>query len=283
MFSYLGGKKYHSKWISPRIPSNIKTYVEPFGGAMWVYWMSDKVPVEMNIYNDVNRHLTNIFACCATDSERFIGVLEGYEKDIHNETLFEEFKNEIFDIFDEKFDIPNYELAAKYMFCQTQTFAGNTNLTRKVKIYKHPDIVNDKPYVQKFITFTKKLSEEKYLKKFKKLTVENFNFKTLIEKYDAKETFFYIDPPYYNMESYYTADEFGHDDHVELLGMLKRIKGRWALSYYYFDDLERILPRTQYNWHEEKTISMNASNQNVEDTSRIELLIMNYKTGLSFL
>ena len=28
---------------------------------------------------------------------------------------------------------------------------------------------------------------------------------------------FIIDPPYYNMESYYTSHAFGHDDHVELM------------------------------------------------------------------
>ena len=49
MFAYMGGKKLHSKWISPYIPSDFKTYVEVFGGAMWIYWMSDKVPVKTNI------------------------------------------------------------------------------------------------------------------------------------------------------------------------------------------------------------------------------------------
>ena len=46
MFPYIGGKKHHSKWIDPFAPTDAKTYVEVFGGAMWFYWMSNKLPVE---------------------------------------------------------------------------------------------------------------------------------------------------------------------------------------------------------------------------------------------
>ena len=87
----MGGKKVQSKWISPYIPSIFKTYVEVFGGAMWVYWMSDKVPVETNVYNDFNRHLSNIFHCASSDPHHFREVLESYVGDIGNDELFEEY------------------------------------------------------------------------------------------------------------------------------------------------------------------------------------------------
>ena len=32
-------------------------------------------------------------------------------------------------------------------------------------------------------------------------------------------------------------------DHLELIDMLKNTKGRWALSYYHFDELETMLSR----------------------------------------
>jgi len=180
----------------------------------------------------------------------------------------------VFDAYDTKFIIPDFSLAAKYIFCQTQTFAGNTNLTKDSKIYKSPDPKH------KFVTYTEKFSQSNYLKKLHKLSVENLDCRELIKKYDSKDTFFYIDPPYYNMESYYTSHDFGHDDHVELCELLKTIKGRWALSYYFFDDLPRLLPRDEYVWHHQKVFSGNAR---VSTAERTELLIMNYKTGLSFL
>ena len=281
MFSYMGGKKVHSKWISPYIPSNIKTYVEVFGGAMWVYWMSDKVPVETNVYNDFNRHLSNIFSCASSDPKHFTEVLESYVEDLHNDELFEEYKIDVFDVYGTEFIVPDFPLAAKYIFLQTQTFAGNTNLTKDSKIYKHPtENIDGKPYTQKFNQTINKMTHKNYLMKLRKLSVENLDCREVINKYDSDSTFFYIDPPYYNMESYYTSHDFGHDDHVELCELLKTIKGRWALSYYFFDDLPRLLPRDEYVWHHQKVFSGNAR---VSTAERTELLILNYKTGLSFL
>ena len=274
MFAYMGGKKVHSKWISPWIPSDFKTYVEVFGGAMWMYWMSNKVPVETNVYNDFNRHLSNIFHCASSDPHHFREVLESYVGDIGNDELFEEYKTDVFDVFDTEFVVPDFPLAAKYMLLQTQTFAGNTNLTKDSKIYKSPDPKH------KFVTYLEKFSQSNYLKRLNSLSVENMDCRELIKKYDSEDTFFYIDPPYYNMESYYTSHAFGHDDHIELLELLKTTKGRWALSYYFFDDLVRLLPRNEYEWHHERTYSVNAR---TSESVRIELLIMNYKTGLSFL
>ena len=278
MFAYMGGKKVHSKWISPYIPSDFKTYVEVFGGAMWVYWMSDKVPVETNVYNDFNRHLSNIFHCAASNPEYYQGVLTTYVPDISNEEMFKKYLAEIFGMnTQDQLSMkrrPNYAMAAKYMLCQLQTFAGNTNLREDTKIYRSPDPKH------KFITYIEKFDQSKYLKKLDRLSVENMDCRELIKKYDSKDTFFYIDPPYYNMESYYTSHDFGHDDHVELIELLKTTKGKWALSYYFFDDLPRLLPRKEYEWHHEKTYSVNAR---VSTAERIELLIMNYKSGLSFL
>jgi len=269
----MGGKKLHASWIGPYIPSNISTYVEPFGGAMWVYWKSNKVPVEKNIYNDFNRHLVNVFGCASRDPFHFKEVLESYYCDMHNAELFIEYRDEIFGMYDTSFIIPDYPLAAKYMLLQLQTFSGGENLTKDSKIYI------EKKYKPKFHVFTEKFSQKNYLKRLACLEVENMDCREVITKYDNPNAFFYIDPPYYNLESYYTEDDFGHKDHLELLDLLKRIQGRWALSYYYFDELEIMLPKDEYVWHEELTYS----NNSVDRAPRTELLIMNYKTGLSFL
>ena len=61
MFSYLGGKKFQAKWIADHFPE-FDNYVEPFGGAMWVYFQST-VNGKLNIYNDYNEYLVNIFEC----------------------------------------------------------------------------------------------------------------------------------------------------------------------------------------------------------------------------
>jgi len=288
VFSYIGGKSVHSKWLDPLFPDDFSTYVEVFGGAFWMYWMSKKTPATTNIYNDFNRHLVNVFTCASTDPGHFHSVLLSYYPWINDEDKYNEFRTEIFGDFERAFNIPDYDLAAKYMFLQTHHFSGGTGLGPTTKIYK------ELKYKPKFITFTEKFTQRKYLEKLDVMSCENMDCRDLIRKYDHKDTFFYIDPPYFKMEDYYTKNSFGYNDHIELIELMKQTKGRWALSYYYFDELEQLLPRDQYVWHEEKTISVNglsksdgATTKNGKPakgvrTSRTEIVVMNYHKENSF-
>jgi DNA adenine methylase len=278
MFPYIGGKKHHSRWIDPMFPGESKTYVEVFGGAMWIYWMSGKYPVNTNVYNDFNRHLANVFLCSSTDPAKMEETCKTYYNDLRDSDKFTGYRDEVFTIYGKPFPIPDYDLAAKYMLCQLQIFAGGNGLTDKSKIY-----INEN-----YKAFTEKFQQIRYLDKLKHLTVENLDCRDLIRKYDHKDTFFYVDPPYFKLESYYTEDEFGKLDHLELIDLLKQTKGKWALSYYYFPELEKMLPRTQYYWHEEVTFTNNGlAKQEGALTKdgkpaggvrpeRTELLIMNY-------
>ena len=77
MFSYIGGKKFQGKWISSYFPKH-DTYVEPFGGAFWVYFVSS-INANKNIYNDYNRYISNIFYCVKHHREEFYKVLTSFK------------------------------------------------------------------------------------------------------------------------------------------------------------------------------------------------------------
>jgi len=281
MWPYIGGKKMHAKWINPMFPKEFDTYVEVFGGANWMYFMSDKTPVETNVYNDWNRDLYNVFECSCSDPERFERELKALYPIVGDADKFIEFRDEVFDDFN-TFNTPDYERAAKYMFLQTQYFTGGKGLTEKTKIYHNPK------YKSKFLTYTEKFQQTHYLDKLRRLQSENMDCRDVIRKYDSENSFFYIDPPYFNLEDYYTKTTFGYDDHIELLKQLHGIEGKFALSYYYFEELEQILPRDKFFWHEEKTYTNNGLKRMDNITSkdgkpakgirpeRVELLIMNY-------
>jgi DNA adenine methylase len=287
MFPYIGGKKSHTRWIDPLI--NVQdgdTYVEVFGGAMWVYWQSKKTPLTTNVYNDFNRDLFNVFTCSSTDPVKFEAELLALYPDLASASKYEQFRDEIFSTYNSGYTVPDYKRAAKYMFLQTQFFSGGAGLTEKTKIYVAKD------YKNKFKTYAEKFQQPKYLNKLAKLSTENMDCRDLIKKYDSPTAFFYIDPPYFNLEDYYTKNSFGYDDHIELLNVMKAAKGRWALSYYYFPELEQLLPRDQYYWHEEKTIANNglkkvANAKRADGTNakgirpeRVEVLILNYNPSV---
>jgi DNA adenine methylase len=61
--------------------------------------------------------------------------------------------------------------------------------------------------------------------------------------YDSESTFFYVDPPHMGKEDYYINNDFNRNSHYELAETLNNIKGKFLLSYYYFDGLEDLYPK----------------------------------------
>jgi DNA adenine methylase len=119
--------------------------------------------------------------------------------------------------------------------------------------------------------------------------VESLSYEDVIPKYDSSDSFFYIDPPYWNTEHYYTKGEFNEQDHLKLSQILNDIDGKFALSYYYFEELEEWYPRDQFRWEFKDFMSSMSAGANlaraqvghgnkvdVANHTSTELLIMNY-------
>lgn len=62
--SWIGGKKLLRKRVVEEFPDSntYDRYVEVFGGAGWVLFSKDK-HAEMEVYNDANGNLVNLFRC----------------------------------------------------------------------------------------------------------------------------------------------------------------------------------------------------------------------------
>lgn len=60
--------------------------------------------------------------------------------------------------------------------------------------------------------------------------VENKDFEALILQYDRDNAFFYCDPPYYETEGHYEV-VFSKEDHVRLRDTLAAAQGKWMVSY----------------------------------------------------
>jgi len=52
----------------------------------------------------------------------------------------------------------------------------------------------------------------------------------VIACFDRPETFFYLDPPYYDCQNYYGDGIFSREDFAKLNGILKTLKGKFILS-----------------------------------------------------
>jgi DNA adenine methylase len=122
-----------------------------------------------------------------------------------------------------------------------------------------------------------KLKNPKYREHFDKLTfVENMDFQKVVEKYDSPTTYFYMDPPYWKTENYYSNHDFDVNDHTRLAECIKNIQGKFSLSYYVFPKLVEWFPKDEYRWEQKDFKKAAAAKKDGTQNVGTELLIMNY-------
>jgi DNA adenine methylase len=279
MLSYIGGKSKIGKWITPFYPTDMETYVETFGGMFWCFYNMDleKYPnLKTVVYNDFNPLNYNLFKCLENPTEllKAVNSIPCQEKGVNNtpelyKILFGNFQQSLFS-GDLVIKSPDYMMAAQYAYILTQVFSGS-----KPESSSFIDLKGK--YKSKYLTFRDKLANPKWVEKFLKITnVENLDFDTVIQKYDSKSTYFYLDPPYWKTENYYSNHDFDRGDHERLARTLHQVKGKFSLSYYEFDLLHEWFPQPQYRWESKEFVKAAAATKGKTQNKGTELLILNY-------
>lgn len=280
MLSYIGGKsKIAPKLIIPNIPKDMETYVENFGGMFWTFFSMDlkQYPnLKKIVYNDFNPLNYNLFKCIQNPEEllKAINDIECQQVGVeitppHLKEMFISFQAEIF-AEDFRVNPGDYVVAAKYVYILTQVFSGS-------KPEKSSYIDLKGKYKSKYLTFRDKLSKPDWVEHFLLIThVENMDFADVITKYDSPTTYFYVDPPYWKTENYYSNHDFDRNDHERLANSLKSIEGKFSLSYYDFPLLSEWFPKDQYVWDMKQFAKAAAAKKGKTQTMGEELLIMNY-------
>lgn len=247
--SWIGGKKLLRKRILEEFPKQetYNRYIEVFGGAGWVLFSSDR-HAKMEVYNDVNGNLVNLFRCTKYHPEALQKELEY--------TLMS--REQFFDA-KEQIDIrglTDIQRAARFYILIKESFGADL---RSFGV-RSKNIENAVDYIS---IISKRLNN---------VVIENQDFEHILKTYDRKDALFYLDPPYYETEKYY-PDRFALEDHIRLRDALGKIKGKFLLSY---NDCEYI--RELYSNY--NVISVERSHNLVQKDKKPrykELLIKNYK------
>ena len=180
--------------------------------------------------------------------------------------------NELRDKFGEKIEMSGKDMKAalQYAYILTCSFSGIDPVDSDFQDYKGK-------YGSKFKAFYNRLTSDKFIPRLKKIdTCENMSFEEVINEYDTPNTYFYCDPPYWSTELYYSLHRFGQDQHKELRNCLHNIKGKFALSYYDFFELNDMYPEDKFTWERREFVKPAGAKGGMKQSKGEEVLIMNY-------
>jgi len=233
----MGGKSLIAKQIINKFPINYNTYVEPFFGAGNVFF---RIPNEkrekINVINDLDKDIYIIMK----ELQKRGKIID---KTLNREVLKnkEEFKKLII-----KQDVENLIRKNKFSF---------------FGIGKTYSILKNKRIKTNYAQFEDKLKD---------VIILNQSFEKVIDKYDSKETFFYLDPPYESKNS-----KQNYKDYIEPLQVyesIKNIKGKFLLSYNDSQNIRELFK----NYKIEIIETRYTHTKQIEIRKINELLISNY-------
>ena len=245
-FKYPGGQRLLVKYLLPLIPKH-EIYVEVFGGSATLLF--GKKPSKIEVYNDIDSHLVNLFEVVRRNPQAFKLGLKWL---LYSRALREKFKNM-------KTKDPIEEAIETY-YLHYSGYGGRRN-----DVWNWTRCDNRARIFQNAI---KRLDQ--IHKRLQNVYIECLDFRVLIQKWNLKETFFFLDPPYYGIKQY--KHSFEERDHENLAKLLRDIKGKFLLTYNYHSRIQEF-----YKNFIQKPVQTRSSLMQKERLLFSHLIIRNYE------
>lgn len=246
--SYIGGKNRLAKTIVSLIPKH-KTYVEPFFGGGQVFF--HKEPSAVEIINDLNQEIFNFFRICQHHHEELSRYLQY--------TLMSRKWFELCQATDPTL-LTDVQKASRFFYLQKNCFGGLVNSRHyKLTVEQHPNYNPER--VPELL--------ERTHQRLLHTQIECLPYQEVLKRCDRPETFFYLDPPYWNKQLYHF--NFKEKDFVELQQILTSLKGKFILS---LNDVPEV--RKLFAHFHQKPVSLSYTAANLAGRKYQELLISNF-------
>ena len=255
-FPRLGGKTKLASKIVKEFPKNYEDlkYVEVFTGGGSVFWKMKPSKIQ-SVLNDKNRDIYDLWRDMKSHGEK------------------------VADMDFSKCDRKYYESLKKQ-----NNLSGAKRLFRNLSISKlsfggmRTTFVAEKECqrrIGKNIGSRLKKRAVDYKEALKGVKIHNMDFRRVLKKYDSKNTFFYLDPPYSpKMEKskwFYTDDKKSTLTPEDVLNSVKNLKGKFLISYNYSPKIKKL-----FSAYKVKTIKTTYTIQPTGSAGVRELLIKNY-------
>lgn len=220
ILSWWGGKGSMAIRIKSVMPKHHK-YVEVFGGAGHTLYQKDQSKIE--VYNDIHEGLISVWRTVQNPE---------YAAELKRRLELTPMSRSEFDHCRDTWSTEEdpIEKARKFYVTVNQSFSSGL---KNWKAYKGCDGVAKN--TSKFYATINSRFDYVH-KRLQSIIVESMDYKDLLNKHDAEDTLFYIDPPYVGetrtLQKGYDHEMTEVSLHVELVDLLLTLKGKVILSGY---------------------------------------------------
>lgn len=220
-FAWYGGKSRLAAQIVPLLPPH-HTYVEPFGGAAAVLF--SKPAATLEVYNDVDRGLVTFFR-----------VLRDRPSELARALRLTPYSREEFALCARTWELidDDVERARRWYVRCRQAFASSTATVGWG--YERTGAARGGVRARSFATSINGL--ERFAERFRRVQVEQLDWREILDRYDGPAACFYLDPPYHpdtrGRERHSTyVHELEAADHDDLVAAAIGLRGSVLISGY---------------------------------------------------
>ena len=242
---YVGSKRQLLPSILPHIPAH-RVYIEPFAGGAALFFT--KPPAQSNVLNDKDRNLIRFyreFSCrkvteCKTESRRTCDYAEKARRKVREGTAS-----------------VCEQIAARRFSIVSDVTGGMKK--EECKIHQ---------------VVTRQLEKHcpEYEARLKKAILHSVDFKTVVDKYDAKDAFIFMDPPYPDTTKPYKGNGVTP---AQVCDVARKAKGKVMVTYNDHPDVRRACK----GLHIKVVASRHRSKRVTKGSVKTrELIITNYRT-----
>lgn len=250
LIPYFGGKNRLAKTIIDRIAPHT-CYVEVFAGSAGVLFA--KEPSRAEVINDLDKELITFYRVVKHHPEEFhrqfkycLVARDEFErlKKVAPETL------------------TDIQRAVRYFYLQKNAFGGQV-------ANRHFGTATTGPPKMNIFNLEETLTSA--WQRLAAVTIECLDFRALLPRYDRPHTFFFMDPPYWNLPGY--RHDFVEQDFLDLAALLADLKGRFLMTINDTPEIREMFGRFRI---EESHLKYSMSKQAASRSKpRTELLISN--------
>lgn len=249
---WMGGKRRLLKHILPIFPEH-QTYVEPFAGGAAILF--NKEPAKVEVINDVNNDLVNLYRVVKHHLEEFLRHFK-WALVSRQEFLWAQHA--------EPETLTDIQRAARFYYLQKLAFgARTTGQSFGVSVTTPPRL--------NLLRIEEDLSQAHL--RLARVVIERLDWQECITRYDRPGTLFYLDPPYWGTAGYGVGFDLG--EYRRMAELAREIRGRMVISV---NDIPEMREAFQGLPAETLDIAYTVGGSGKGPRSR-ELLIRNWQDG----